>query len=273
MSDNETADEGTNVTLDTFYEGGPDTYYAMILTGAYENARSTLATLLKEIFQIHQEEGYGNGVVKVSDPETAAEALLRPALSDDNNWPNSFDGGQLWYAPEHERKQFEDIIQGVSQEEVDLVVINQLSVLGTDVHEIKNRIVQILEVGSKLHITATGTRVSPDNSSTVIGLLDSLDRAGVELTRRSVRRDLIQEVSKEVVDKPGRPGLGFEMKDGERVPGPDYDVVCEVLELANLDEDDPNSMSIRRAAKKLDCSRKTIYRALQDHPDRYGLDS
>jgi hypothetical protein len=63
-------------------------------------------------------------------------------------------------------------------------------------------------------------------------------------------------------------------KDGEIVPGPNYDEVCATLELVVERMGDPDGeagMSKRKAAAHLETSSRTITRCLEERPERYGL--
>lgn len=68
----------------------------------------------------------------------------------------------------------------------------------------------------------------------------------------------------------GRAPLGFEKKEGELIPTSYFDSVCTVLEMV-----DEGEMSQRKASQRLDTSRTTIRRAIEDDERRelYGLDS
>lgn len=60
--------------------------------------------------------------------------------------------------------------------------------------------------------------------------------------------------------------LGFEKHNGELVEGASYQRVVEVLEQVGRDE-----LSQRQAPKKLDTSRRTIKRSVEEQADLYGL--
>jgi hypothetical protein len=65
----------------------------------------------------------------------------------------------------------------------------------------------------------------------------------------------------------GRAPLGFKKQDGRLIQAGNFDHVRTVLELVVADE-----LSKRKAARELDTSRKSIYRALDDRPELYNLE-
>lgn len=102
----------------------------------------------------------------------------------------------------------------------------------------------------------------------MLSMIAELDR---EMTRERVRQGVKNAI--ENGKHVGRPPAGFEVVEegddkGTLRPAPDYDVVAQTLDLVDQEE-----VSKRQAAKRLDTSRATINRILND-PERrqmYGL--
>jgi DNA invertase Pin-like site-specific DNA recombinase len=88
-----------------------------------------------------------------------------------------------------------------------------------------------------------------------------------EMTRQRIK-DSIQTLQENGFNW-GRAPLGFEKNDGELIPTSDFDSVCTVLEMV-----DEGEMSQRKASQRLDTSRTTIRRAIEneDRRELYGLD-
>jgi hypothetical protein len=149
------------------------------------------------------------------------------------------------------------------------VVVDSIETLGETHSEIRDRVDTIVESGADLHLNDTGVVIDSESSKSVLGVLDSLDRGGVELQRAAKVQDVRDWLgSKELPDR-GRAPLGFTYDDGELVTAENYDEVRAVLSMV-LD-DDPDSLSQRKAAESLDVAPRTIGRAL-DNLTRYGLD-
>jgi len=87
-----------------------------------------------------------------------------------------------------------------------------------------------------------------------------------EMTRERVRRGVHNAIEKG--KHVGRPPAGFEVVDdgedkGALVPAENYDIVAQTLSLVDNEE-----VSKRQAAKRIDTSRATINRILQDEERR-----
>jgi len=144
------------------------------------------------------------------------------------------------------------------------LVIDDFASLGDSVTVIADRVSEIVEAGVTVHIVSQGIDVDRENADTVLGVLNGLDKTGLELQRRVDIRDIRDWLPE--TDRAGRPPLGFEKDDGELVPSPQMDEVRAVLSL-RLNED----ISQRKAAKRLGVSPRTINRAM-DNLDRYGIE-
>ncbi|GGN24958.1 hypothetical protein GCM10009021_28530 [Halarchaeum nitratireducens] len=84
------------------------------------------------------------------------------------------------------------------------------------------------------------------------------------MTRQRTREGITARQQNEAYHHGPAP-LGFEKDDGELIEDGDYHDVVATLEIVQKDE-----LSKRKAAKRLECSRSTIGRALE-RSELYGL--
>ncbi|WP_257301130.1 helix-turn-helix domain-containing protein [Haloarchaeobius sp. FL176] len=129
---------------------------------------------------------------------------------------------------------------------------------------IADRVRELVEGGVEVHVVSRGFDIDAENCEHVLGVLDGLDAAGLELQRRADVRDVQRWLPDAA--QAGRPALGFTKIDGESVPGPRFDEVRAVVSL-RLNEDIPK----QKAAERLGVSPRTIGRAV-DNAGRYGLE-
>ncbi|MFC7073023.1 hypothetical protein ACFQJ7_12860 [Halovenus rubra] len=129
---------------------------------------------------------------------------------------------------------------------------------------IADRIRELVEGDVEVHVVSQGFDINRENCEHVLGVLDGLDAAGLELQRRADVRD-VQRWLPETAQA-GRPPLGYEKVDGELVPGPNIEDVRAVISM-RLNED----INKREAADRLGVSPRTIGRAV-DNCERYGLE-
>ncbi|WP_257297447.1 helix-turn-helix domain-containing protein [Haloarchaeobius sp. FL176] len=152
----------------------------------------------------------------------------------------------------------------VTSHDIPHFFVNNLVTLGESPGEIADRVRELVDAGVEVHVVSQGFDITEDNVDAVLGVLDGLDAAGLELQRRSDVRD-VQRWLPETAQA-GRPPLGYEKVDGELVPGPNIEDVRAVISM-RLHED----INKRQAADRLGVSPRTITRA-EENADRYGLE-
>jgi len=130
--------------------------------------------------------------------------------------------------------------------------------------EIADRVRELVEGGVEVHVVSRGFDIDSENCESVLGVLDGLDAAGLELQRRADVRDVQRWLPDTA--QAGRPPLGYEKIDGELVPGPNIEDVRAVISM-RLNED----INKREAADRLGVSPRTITRA-ESNAGRYGLE-
>ncbi|UPW01086.1 hypothetical protein M0R88_03045 [Halorussus gelatinilyticus] len=166
------------------------------------------------------------------------------------------------------------VVNGVSVSEktddIRHVVVDSIGTLGKDHAEIRDRVETLVNGGVTLHLNDTAVEIDSDSADAVLGVLDSLDKGGVELQRAAGIRD-VRDWADGIDRDRGRAPLGFEYVDGELVTAANYDEVRAVLSMARAGPDGDRELSKRKAAERLDVAPRTIGRAL-DNLDRYGLE-
>jgi len=142
--------------------------------------------------------------------------------------------------------------------------VDSFADIGRTHGEIADRVRELVDGGVDVHVVSQAFDIDSANCEDVLGVLDALDAAGLELQRRSDVRDVQQWLPETA--QAGRPPLGYEKIDGELVPGPNIEDVRAVISM-RLDED----INKREAADRLGVSPRTITRA-EANAGRYGLE-
>ncbi|MDZ5810568.1 hypothetical protein U4E84_04290 [Halorubrum sp. AD140] len=159
-------------------------------------------------------------------------------------------------------------IQVALRDDIPHLFVYNFSVFGQSPGVISDRIREATDAGITVHIVSRGFDVNDENVGTVLTVLYGLDETGLELQREAEMRD-VQAWTGGFSQDRGRASLGFTYDDGEVVPGENFDEVRAVL--AMVLDDSPDGLSRRQAAERLDASPRTISRAIEERPDRYGL--
>ncbi|MDL0144115.1 recombinase family protein [Halobacterium salinarum] len=158
-----------------------------------------------------------------------------------------------------------------SVEEFDVVVVRSVSRVSRSIRDLSRIADEFEDAGTKLEFKNEPIEIDPSSddpySKAMFQLLGVFAELEAEMTRHRIK-DSIQTLQENGF-KWGRAPLGFEKNDGELIPTSDFDNVCTVLEMVDEDE-----MSQRKASQRLETSRTTIRRALEDDDRRqlYNLD-
>lgn len=158
-----------------------------------------------------------------------------------------------------------------SIDEFDVVVVRSVSRVSRSIRDLSRIADEFEESGTKLEFKNEPIEIDPASddpySKAMFQLLGVFAELEAEMTRHRIK-DSIQTLQENGF-KWGRAPLGFRKNDGELIPTSDFDNVCTVLEMVDEDE-----MSQRKASQRLETSRTTIRRALEDEERRqlYNLD-
>lgn len=176
---------------------------------------------------------------------------------------------------------FDDIIEDLQavidreDTEVEGVLIDGFRSIAPDAATVRDRLKTLREklpTGLKIGIIDADPSRSDiwtvytdsDEFDALLRSLELSDKAAIGRARDATKRDIDRWAGLDY--KGGRPGLGFEVEDGELIPNERYDEVCATLELVM-----EGKMSKRKAAAYLDTSARTVTRCIEDRPARYGL--
>jgi len=158
-----------------------------------------------------------------------------------------------------------------SIEEFDVVVVRSVSRVSRSIRDLSRIADEFEDAGTKLEFKNEPIEVDPASddpySKAMFQLLGVFAELEAEMTRHRIR-DSIQTLQENGF-KWGRAPLGFKKDDGELIPMSNLDTVCTVLSMV-----DEGKMSQRKASQRLDTSRTTVRRALEDDNRRelYNLD-
>lgn len=171
-----------------------------------------------------------------------------------------------------ERPMYDMLIRDVQAEDsVDAVFVREIGDLAENATDLRNVIQHIVkELGVKMMFADCGWRFEPDEIDSSIRQVIRLD-ALEQLSRAEHRGDhdrVYREIRRFEATKEkhnGRPPLGYSTDEaGNLVPASDFEEVSETLEAVKN-----GSMSKREAAKRLDCARRTVGRAIEERPELY----
>lgn len=166
-----------------------------------------------------------------------------------------------------DRGGIDDAIREAEMLHLQIIAIDQLSTLGRNPLEIRQRIRKILdrtEAELMIHRDRADPKLlSQDGLRVLEDVLDVLDESAVDLARETAISDL--SIADDAQHR-GRAPLGFDVECGELRPGANFDGVASALKAVKA-----GKISKRRAADELETSPRSITRAL-DRPARYDLD-
>jgi len=168
-----------------------------------------------------------------------------------------------------ERSGYKRLMDDLDQ--YDVVVVRSVSRISRSISDLERIVEKFKESDTALEFKSEPIEFHPDEQ-------DPYSRAMLQLLGvfAELEANMIQDRIKQSIEtlqnngfKWGRAPLGFSKNNGELIPENNLQQVCAILEMVDNDE-----MSQRKASQRLDTSRTTIRRALEDEDRRelYGLD-
>lgn len=156
-------------------------------------------------------------------------------------------------------------------EQYDVVIVRSVSRVSRSISDLERTVENFKKADTALEFHNEPIEFKPDEQ-------DPYSRAMLQLLGvfAELEANMIQDRIKQSIEtlqdngfKWGRAPLGFSKNNGELIPENNLQQVCAVLEMVDNDE-----MSQRKASQRLDTSRTTIRRALEDEERRqlYNLD-
>lgn len=168
-----------------------------------------------------------------------------------------------------DRQEYQRLMHASESGEVDVVVVKEMSRVARSVRDLMRTVDRLRDAGVALHFIDDPIDVRPDDDDPtqdlMLQVLAAVAEFEAKITQRRVREGIAARQDEDDYHHGPAP-LGFEKDDGLLVESTEYDRVCAVLDMVDADE-----LSQRQAAKRLDCGRKTIRRALNEKPELYGL--
>lgn len=167
------------------------------------------------------------------------------------------------------RAGYHELLDAVDAGEFESVVVHSVSRMSRSIRDLDRTVERIVEEGdTALYIKSESMRFTPGERDPYQRALFQMLGVFAELEAKMAQmrvREGIQTRMSNAEYHHGPAPLGFTKNDGHLIEADGYDRVRTVLWMVDQDE-----MSKRMAAKELDTSRKSIYRAL-DRPELYGL--
>lgn len=168
-----------------------------------------------------------------------------------------------------DRNDYQDMMAQAESGELDVIVVKDMSRIARSVRDLMRTVDRLKEAGVELHFIDDPIDVRPGTDDPTNDLLLTILAAVAEfeakITQQRVREGIAARQDSEEYHHGPAP-LGFEKDDGLLVETAEYDQVCAVLDMV-----DSGEMSQRQAAKRLDCGRKTVRRAINEKAELYGL--
>jgi DNA invertase Pin-like site-specific DNA recombinase len=168
-----------------------------------------------------------------------------------------------------ERSGYQSMMEAAEAGEVDVVVAHEVSRIARSISDLETTAERLRDAGVELHIISEGLEVKPEESDPYQRALFQLLGVFAELEANIKRQNIREGIAARQESDDYRHGpapLGFEKDDGQLVEAGNYHRVCEVL-----DQVARGDLSVRKGARELDTSRRTVRRAIDERPELYGL--
>lgn len=168
-----------------------------------------------------------------------------------------------------DRSDYRRLMQDVENGEIDAVIVHSISRMSRSIRDLDRTAERIVEDnGCELHIVSEGLTLTDDQSDpyekALFQMLGVFAELEAEMAQQRAREGIAtRQANPDYYHGPAP--LGFEKDDGHLVPAENHDRVVQVLEMV-----EKGNLSKRKAAKELDTSRKSIYRALEK-AELYGI--
>lgn len=168
-----------------------------------------------------------------------------------------------------DRESYQQLMRNVDEGTVDVVVVKDMSRIARSVRDLMRTVDRLRENDVALHFIDDPVQVDPDDDDPtqdlMLQILGAVAEFEAKITQQRVRDGIAARQESDEYHHGPAP-LGFQKDDGHLRETAGYDRVCAVLDMVAADE-----LSKREAAKRLDTSRPTIRRSINDRPELYGL--
>lgn len=214
------------------------------------------------------------GYVRVSTTDQTVDRQLTPIFEYVDR-EMSADGGDVEIYRDKStgtdvaRDGYQELMAAVDAGTVGTVVVHEVSRVARSISDLSRTADRLKDAGVELHVVSEGLTLRPGDSDPYQAALFQLLGVFAELEAKIKRKNVAEGIAARQQSDDYRHGpapLGFEKDDGRLIEGPEYQRVVAVLDNVAKGE-----QSKRQAAKKLDTSRRTVQRAVEDRADLYGL--
>jgi DNA invertase Pin-like site-specific DNA recombinase len=167
------------------------------------------------------------------------------------------------------RDGYQNLMDAVSDRDVDAVVVYEVSRIARSIRDLSRTVERVRDADTELHIVSEGLVVKPGEEDPYQTALFQLLGVFADLEAKIRQQNIREGIAARQKDEEYHHGpapLGFEKADGQLIEADDYHRVVTILDRVARGE-----TSKREAAKKLDTSRRTIQRSVEDRKDLYGL--
>jgi DNA invertase Pin-like site-specific DNA recombinase len=166
------------------------------------------------------------------------------------------------------RSEYQDMMDAVAADEINTVVVHEVSRVSRSIRDLSRTVDTLEDHDAALHIISEGIVMDPDEADPYQRALLQLLGVFAELEANMIQNRVREGIAARKQDEEYHHGpapLGFNKSDGRLIEAENYDRVVTTLEYV-----DGGEMSKREAARRLECSRSTIGRAL-NRSEVYGL--
>jgi len=168
------------------------------------------------------------------------------------------------------RDEYRELMEDIENNEIDVVVVKELSRLARSLQDLQQTVERIVDNRAELHFIEESMTFTGDDDpfqEFQLQILGAVAEFQAKLRQQSAREGIQARLESEEDYTHGPAPLGFGKDDGILYELDSYPTVCEALQRVKDDE-----LSKRKAARKLDSSRATIKRSVEDRPELYNLD-
>jgi DNA invertase Pin-like site-specific DNA recombinase len=167
-----------------------------------------------------------------------------------------------------ERSGYRSLMDDVSCGAIDAVVVHEISRMARSLQDLERTVSRITDAGAEVHFARDGLSFGDGKEQPMhrlqMQMLGAFAEWQAKVKQMNTREGIAARQNEDGYHHGPAP-LGFRKDDGHLVEAENYHDVCAVLDMVAKDE-----LSKRKAARRLECARSTIGRAL-DRPGLYGL--
>jgi DNA invertase Pin-like site-specific DNA recombinase len=169
-----------------------------------------------------------------------------------------------------DRSGYRDLMEDVEAGEFEAVVVHSVSRISRSIQDLDATVDRITDSGTELRIIKESFEFLPDEEdpyqTAMFQLLGVFAELEASMAQQRTREGLQARITGEEEYVHGPAPLGYAKDDGRLYEADNHQEVCIVLEMVQND-----NLSKRKAASRLDTSRATIRRTLDDRAELYGL--